>query len=552
MSSPADLRGDIPVRGLKGFGLLPAALLAAVPAWANDKQDFVLCDELTAPGKRGDGIGAPAAVRNLFAQGVPQEVVQACTRALASPRLLSTQPVRRAHLLRARAAARLQLGETAEALADLDAAEAAVGGLYEDRFFKRSMWTSITLLRAIALAMTGETARAIELAEQAAVERPHALAVQKAAAGVLQSGRPVGRPSPSPWQRVARLDPDYGMLIASQEAELGNFAAVAALETSVAVPFPAEPVAPWGLAAGAEDAQHLLVATIASLDFAYAHAATGDAAGARQRVEALQTRLKTSFASGEGDARASFGADHRKLFDRFVTMRTQQVEARIAVSEGQMMAAMATLSASGLPENAATLELLTAIKTAFPEQAAALAPAITSLEASIAQTRRSGLKRLIDGVLIAPELPRAVVDYERARPNILSALVGGALSFGTTLLGGIPRTDGFKTSKNADGTLTVEFIGNTPSAAVVQEMTLLRAAEATREAGSPAFEIVRREDFERRMETRQYNMLISSTPAGYKTVLTLRPLAAAQDSARGFDAVEIIDALGPLYYEQKS
>jgi hypothetical protein len=42
---------------------------------------------------------------------------------------------------------------------------------------------------------------------------------------------------------------------------------------------------------------------------------------------------------------------------------------------------------------------------------------------------------------------------------------------------------------------------------------------------------------------------MSSTPQGYKTELTIRFLDRVDGSPRALDAVALIDALGPLYYE---
>ena len=123
---------------------------------------------------------------------------------------------------------------------------------------------------------------------------------------------------------------------------------------------------------------------------------------------------------------------------------------------------------------------------------------------------------------------------------------------GTTLLGGIQRTDGFRSTPNTDGTVKVEFIGNTPSAPLVQEMTLLRAAELTRAAGKPAFVIVDRTDYTRTLNTTRYGMTISSVPTGFKTEMVVRFVDAGIQSERALDATHVIDALGPYYYQAKS
>jgi hypothetical protein len=157
---------------------------------------------------------------------------------------------------------------------------------------------------------------------------------------------------------------------------------------------------------------------------------------------------------------------------------------------------------------------------------------------------------LASQLLIAPESQRNVIDYQKSRPNILGALVGGALSFGTTLLGGIERTAGFRSAANPDGTTRVEFTGNTTSAPVVQEMTLLRAAELARAAGKWGFVIADRSDYARYMVTSQYGMEISRVPVGYKTELSVRFVDQGGEAGRAFDAVAVIDALGPLYYSE--
>jgi hypothetical protein len=82
-------------------------------------------------------------------------------------------------------------------------------------------------------------------------------------------------------------------------------------------------------------------------------------------------------------------------------------------------------------------------------------------------------------------------------------------------------------------------------------MTLLRAAEIARAAGKAAFIIVNRHDFSRMLTTTQYGQEISRIPTGFKTELTIRLIDAPSAAEHALDAVKIIDALGPLYYEDK-
>jgi len=536
-----------------GLTLFVLGALAATPAFASDKKDFEACDGRVHPGRQNDGMRGEASQSYSFfgpqAQ-VPSVAIAACTRALASTRLLPTQTLRRAHLLRARAAAHLRSGNTSEAIADLDRAAAAAGSLANDRFYRRSMAVSLDLLRAIALARSGDLAGAMPLARAASVERPYSLDVQRVAATILQAARPVGTASASPWLGSARLAPDAAILALIKEAQVGNFPAILSLESVVKLEWPGAPAPATGTLYRDAGAQGIVAPAMVTLHLAYARAATGDTAGARRDLAVLRSRI-ASARPAPAPANAStinFGGMTWTALDQYIDTRTRQVEARIAVAESRPKDAIATLVGVKMPQDAATIDLLTTLKIGSKDGGVTDS---TAFAQGLAEARQKQLIDVVNDALLAPETPRAVIDYERARPNILGALVGGALTLGTSLLGGIDRTDGFRTRANADGTTKVEFIGNTPSSALVQEMTLLRAAEVTRAAGKPAFVIVGRKDYSRTLTTSRGGIPISSVANGFKTEMTIRPVDAGVDADRALDAVTIIDALGPLYYEEK-
>jgi hypothetical protein len=543
--------GGAPVKSHVKLGLMALGAGLAFPAQASDKQDFVSCDGRVHPGKQEDGMrwqaptsgyGGIAAFRG--------DVVEACTRALASERLLPTQALRRASLLRARAAAHLQAGNAGMALADLDLAGSATADLASDPFYKRSMGVSFSLMRALALVQSDNLAAAVPLARQAMAARPYALQVQQLGAEILQVARPKGVASPSPWSALVRLEPEAVTSAFLRESESGNFAAALALRPSVTLTWPKAPLQSFALMARSAEASQFLNAVIVQLDAAYARAATGDPAGARREIADLKVQVAATRPTLPSGPAAPVVASTLDALDNFIATRTRQIEARIAVADGHAATAVAALVASPMPNDAATVELLTAMKANLPAKDAALVPETSSFRQNAEKQSRERLANLVPMALIAPETPRAVVDYARARPNILGALIGGALSMGTSLLGGIDRTDGFRSTRNADGTLKVEFIGNTPSAPMVQEMTLLRAAELTKASGQPAFVIVDRKDFSRVMRTTQSGIEISSVPAGFKTELTIRYVTAGEQPEHALDATAIIDALGPLYYEE--
>lgn len=209
------------------LALFALGALMATPVQANDKRDFEACDGRIHPGKQDDGMRGEASRSGYSFYTMAQTgVAEACTRALASPRLLPTQTLRKAHLLRARAAAHLKAGVTADALADLDLAEAATADRSPDRFYQRSMGVSILLLRALAHAQSKDMDRAAPLARAAMEARPYSLQVQQSGAQILQAARPVGDVSKSPWISVMTLEPGAGVTALINEAEVGNFASV--------------------------------------------------------------------------------------------------------------------------------------------------------------------------------------------------------------------------------------------------------------------------------------------------------------------------------------
>jgi len=547
---------------MKTIGMVSALALAVSLAGqasaASDKQDFVTCDGRMQPGRQDDGMrGAASQGPYGMILADRADVVGACTRALMNPRLLPTQTLRRAHLLRARAAAHLRKDSVAEALADLDQAEAATTGLTGDRFYRRSMKVSLELLRALAYAKSGRIQDAVPLVRAAIDARPYSLAVQRVGADILQLARPIGRPSASPWTATIRLEPDARVKAMKAEVEVGNLQGILALRPGLTLVWPDKPLGPLAMAAQTPDAARLLTGVVVSLDVAYARAATGDAVGAARDVADVRARLVNALAKPapvpgrEKGASVELTSPLNEMLGQYVDKRARLIDARIALAGPRPADALPLLVNTSIPTDALGLEFLSALKARISVKDAAQLPDESAFAASIGKKRIAALSNDIPIALLAPETSRVVIDYEKARPNILGALAGAAFSMGTSLLGGIARTDGFRSTANADGTTKVEFIGNTPSEALVQEMTLLRAAEITRTAKKTAFAIVDRTDYARTLTTTRGGMEISRVPTGFKTELTIRFVDAATETG-AFDATAVIDALGPFYYEERS
>lgn len=545
--------------------LAAMVLGAAVPAQAGESEDFAGCDGLRKPKSKDDGMRGVASQPSYGfglanAQSQSAAAIAACTRALTGGTLLPTQTLRRAHLLRARAAAKLRLGESAGALADLDQAEQAVGAQRGEKFFDRSMGASLDLLRALALTQQGDSVSALPLATRAAEQRPFALQVQMAAAMVRETARHGDATVDPQWDRLVRLQPELASSLISLETSLGRYPSAIAIAR--AAPLRAKLLA--GDQEGADRfaalGQHgraLLASATAGYDLAYALAATGDIAGARAELDkasatygqlsgaaVVPTAAADAGLTGDGAGNAT-PAKPSTLF----APQERMVEARIALAE-KRVADAEKLAQERLPFGAPARDLHAAIIAAKGEKNPPVI--VPAADDNPLAARRRSIGQLADTLLIAHETPRSVIDYQKSRPNVLAALVGAAFSMGTTLLSGIPKTAGFKETANADGTIVVEYTGSTPSAPMVQEMTLLRAAELARAASKPGFAIVARDDYARYLTTTQYGAPISRTPTGHKTVITIRLLDTPETAqAQGFEAVAVIDRLGPLYYEDK-
>lgn len=539
-------------------GLAALALGIGAPAHAGVSEDFSECDGLKKPKGSDDGMRGEATFPSYRFGGrdAPSQTLAACNRALESGKLLPEQTLRRAHVMRARAAAKLELGDAAGALADLDAAQEAGKAYAGDFFYDRSMGVSLDLLRALALNETGERKAALALAEAAAAKRAYAIEVQRVA-GMLRAANGDNPADPAVWQSLARIDPATRGIFSQLSPRPGNLAELAASAGTPSVAMAAAPSLEAMMTNGGNIAPLLSewsAPVNEAMTKAYALAAHGQPAAARAWVEATRAALDAA-----GPAGNSQGEDGKQAPKDIVTLLAKMVraqhfepladlvDARIAVAEGRLTDAATALQGKQLRATPVTEEFHAAYAAARAAGAVG-APDLPAL-APAAKRGPARLSGMANNLLIRPESQRKLIDYEKSRPNILGALVGAAFSMGTSLLGGIDRTAGFRSTPNEDGSVKVEYTGNTTSGAVVQEMTLLRAAELAREAGKTHFHVVARNDYQRYLTQTMNGVPMNRTLTGYKTELTIRLLGDGEAGADALDAVAVIDALGPIYYE---
>lgn len=537
-------------------GLAALALGIAVPAHAGVSEDFSECDGLKKPKSSDDGMRGEATFPSYRFGGrdAPSQTLAACNRVLESGKLLPEQTLRRAHVMRARAAAKLELGDAAGALADIDAAQEAGKAYAGDFFYDRSMGVSLDLLRALALNETGDRKAALALAEAAAAKRTYALEIQRVA-GMLRAANGDKPADPRVWQGLARIDPATRGIFSQFTSQPSDLAGLAASAGTPSVALPAAPSLNAIMTNGGDIAPLLSEwsgPVRGAMTKAYALAAHGQPAAARAWVEATRAALDAA-----GPAGNSQGEERKQAPKDIVTLLTGMVraehfeplavlvDARIAIAEGRLTDAAAALQGKQLRATPVTEEF----HAAYAAARSASAPSAPDLPPLGPAAKRgpARLSGMADNLLIRPESQRKLIDYEKSRPNILGALVGAAFSMGTTLLGGIDRTSGFRSTPNEDGSIKVEYTGNTTSGPVVQEMTLLRAAELAREAGKSHFHVVGRNDYQRYLTQSMNGVPMNRTLTGYKTELTIRLLGEGEADA--LDAVAVIDALGPVYYE---
>lgn len=527
--------------------------LGAMPAAASTSQMFAGCDGLKKPKGNDSGMRGVATINSyssLRFNDTPARTIDYCSRVLDSDKLKPKQNLRRAHVLRARAAAYLETGDIDAALADLDAAEQASAAYAGQFFFDRSMGLSLGLLRAIALSESGAHDAAMQLVADAAAARPYALRAQSAAFMISVAAQAPDEQRTSLLSALALIEPDSRVIFATN-VEDGAGLAAAAQES---LDQPLELPGPFRLNLQAFNPQFNVEAAVANwlssyvpaTRIAYGHAISGELEQATTRMDEIRASARPVDDSTSQAALQNQLAD---LLDNSVLVPTQlMIDARLAIGEGRGAEAFTLLADKEWTTSAITSELYAAYAAGSKASEVPWENLPELMQPSRALNR--SLTEIADDLLFYPETERDLIAYKESRPNILAGLVGGALTMGIGLFDGIPRTEGFEQTENADGTVTVTYIGSSNSAAVVQEMTLLRAAELAAGAQATAFQIEDRTDYQQFRIMSQYGMEQSRTPSGYKTELIVRFVDDIDAAPHAIDAVSLIDQLGAIYYRQ--
>jgi hypothetical protein len=227
------------------------------------------------------------------------------------------------------------------------------------------------------------------------------------------------------------------------------------------------------------------------------------------------------------------------------------IEGRIAIAENRSTDALKALVGQAVSVDAVGVDLLIALRAALPEAQRVLSPDPDALKAKLAEQKKQDRKFIVETLqraLPEAETSNRITDYKKSSKPLLSRLL---------LVGKAYQPDGFRSKVDAaTGTTTVEYIGAEASATVVEELTLLHAADLARKQGKAGLLIVARRDFSRTLTTtRGFSAIpISSRPVGFKTEMDVQfvdpanlPTALASESDRVLLAEKVYANLAPIY-----
>lgn len=478
------MRGLIAVTAIFAATWLAPAAHAAIG-------DFQRCDGYGAPNKNGDGMTKEASgflgifvpepgrgTTRAASVTFSQEGIAACDLALADARLIPEYWMRTANLRRARAMHQLGAGNAREALADLDRADALAGGT-ADLLYRRSAAVGNKLLRSYALLQAGDKKGAAALAAQIPAERPYSrhLVYVPAAISLEATGdRDAYRQAVI---RATSLFPELQIELLRTEFVAGNFAQVVKIRPQIEL---AMPRGGDGFYSDGEiDAAARNMAIDAQLDAmtAFSAAAVGQADAAATMISDRRAQIAklTAAPPPRPDGRPAKKSAVRAQM-AFVA---QQGEATAVLDQAEHMIALLQIAGTG--DIAKFEQALTKGKVS-PDGAGI---AIFQMLAKHAPQARRELDNAIGAI-------RVRMAAENVRPPLTLTEVFDQLPETETAA----RIPGYKGAKNFLGENTgngfivrtpvpdeamINFGGYRSSAAVVEEMALLRAADLAKAAG---------------------------------------------------------------------
>lgn len=481
-------------------------------------RDWKLCDGYGGPTLGGDGMTSAGEVLFFFgaAEGgdtfrkdavASRESIAICDEKLANPLIRDRFDIRRASLLRAKATHQIAAGDPRGALSTLDLAEAVQVRIDED-FYRRSFGLGIDFVRAYALEMDGQREAARLLTRETWRHRP--FSTQSALAAAILLARTGDREEA--LQARARLDPRQIDLIFVEAFEGGRWEDVAALFSHLVPPrrFAESPGYDFQIvAANLENRARAEIFWAARAGmYALALRQLGREVDAKEALAAARARLDAA-----SQAIPPLEHNGRRV--------------RADYLPGYAATLNAEMRARGLPyiEQAELMVAQGLVTFPIAAQEASLASAEEELSALLAN-------------LPEVEIRTRIPAYRQARQFF-------------------SHGEGWTVTPAADGSSTrVHYRTLKATAAVTEELTLLRAAQHALSEGKPGFVVIDRADIQHTVAMTSPYMSNPGPPSpdGYSVELTIVVIDAAASSlaSRGaewrvIDAREVEGALGPLY-----
>lgn len=564
------------------LGLVVFVAMLAAPGLAHadaSSEQYRGCDGYGAASSEGDGMTKRASFLFIFnppgygntdtsQTSAEQTGVEDCDAALSD--LPEQHWMRKVSLLRARALHHLEALDSVSAIGDLDLAAAAVKDP-ADPYFARSLGLGIDLVRALALRIAGDQAKAEALALQAVAARPYNKQVGLCA---LIAIGPHATPAVLETVRhaIGRLVPVEVTNEFVDASESGDFAQVIALHPQLATPD--EPLESLNMS-GSEFAEYNWRNFENARKFwawsdgvyAYALAATGRADEARAAIEAGRARLagdtapppalspadakdneKISLHNGDVEIRERSVAEGKKTLDTWAGM----VDLRVMVSQGRIKDAMTAMRSQTLVRSWASIDLVQAMAAALPPQERPATLPGQNLKNELEQARTKRLMthaRDLFQHLPPPETKSRIPSYEEAVVPFF-AMSGSKAE---------RDAEGYRIAGPDDqGVMTVSFRGVWAGEATVEELALLAAADAARKAGKKGIVVLKNQDVRYTLGTTYYGTPVRTDPEGFQTelhVVFVDPAALPQQYAgaawRVIDADQAYASLAPFYSKAK-
>jgi tetratricopeptide (TPR) repeat protein len=471
---------------------------------APSKADFFLCDGYREPSKSADrmleanslfGLSTGVADLRRSQSLVGLTAAAACDRALGQALLKPEFWQRRAHLYQAKAMHLIAAENYDDAIAAIDASD-AIGKSRNDIMFDGSIGIGNALLRAVALGRTGRKDEALALLDAAQAVRPHALTIANALERVRNDVARDLDAMAARGEAAIMLHPNIARALFPLYMLRGMPEKAAKLSNRVSLVDP-KPIGGWTISGEGNAYQDFRENQDWALRRAYVQAATGDYAGAKQQIAAIQTEI-SEFVGSEpvpdpGKTKVSKSKqrdyDTRKLIGSRLQLDASKWQNAVTLRQAIGTASYADIKAqmkegkSGAFE--ALLDQLRLIVKAYPTEAQEEEKAIAALEGVFASQILKLSNRDLPDILPRPESLAQFPRFAKAGDGFLLA-----------------RENGFSQAKEEGGEArTIRFGTFTGTAAMADEMVLRAVADYAQHEGKDAFILLSRRTITRTTTT---------------------------------------------------